>query len=128
MHSTEQVMPPLGLFFSLPSVSFPQLQSLPCLCCQYGLTNGSTHRYVSWDWSVNSGEMIMPVLQQHACWVGAPCSCSPLNLILFLEILHSFLAEILVHGKHTFFLGYPGHRQQCISHRWGITHMQQGLR
>lgn len=33
---------PLVLFFSLPSVSFPQLQSLPCLCCPYDLTNGNT--------------------------------------------------------------------------------------
>lgn len=38
---------PLVLFFSLPSVSFPQLQSLPCLCCQYDLTNGNTHSYAS---------------------------------------------------------------------------------
>lgn len=74
-----ELMLPLVLFFSLPSVSFPQLQSLPCLCCQYDLANGNTQSYTSWDWSANSGEMIMPELQQHACWVGVPYSCSPLN-------------------------------------------------
>lgn len=51
-----------GLFFSLPSVSFPQLQPLPCLCCQYELTKGNTDNYTSWDWEVSSRQLSTSVL------------------------------------------------------------------
>lgn len=96
---------PLVLVFSLPSVSFPQLQSRLCLCCQYDLSNGNTQSYTPWEWSLNPREMIMPGLQPHACWVGAPGSCSPLDEMLFLEIVTHFLQKYF-HSINTFFLGY----------------------